>query len=323
MPQIDGEPSRARLERGPVSSDILLVGGDGDPQILRLWRAAAERGLRVRPLLTGISGTPALTWDIQSDELRTEAGPIDAACAFVREDVFTRRPPGDPEQTIGAHTWWLSVSGWLLGRTDIRLVNREQMRRAPTNKPRAMRRAAKHGLHVPRTLVTNDIREVNTLVRQGDWIHKPVAGGDHCRPLEGYDTAVRTLDYPFMVQERLVPPELRIYRIGERFLAFDVASDALDYRTSSATTLKAVRPPEALCRPLAALADELGLEFAAADFKSCPHTGQLLFLEINSNPMFVAFDIVAEGRLVAALLDLMVGAGAVGSVPESAQSVDR
>lgn len=288
-----------------MTNDILLVGGDADPQLLRLWRAAAERGLGVFPLLVGVSGTPALTWDLGSSELRTETGTVDVLGAFIREDVFNRAQTGTLERSIKSHTWWLSVSGWLLDHPEVQLVNRRHMSRAPTNKPQMLRRAAEHGFRVPRTLVTNDIREVNALVRTGEWVHKPVAGGDHCRPLDLYDTASRTLDYPFIVQERLVQPEMRIYRIGQQFFAFAVRSEVLDYRTSADTVLELVSPPETLCIPMAALADEMGLDFAAADFKSCPRTGELLFLEINSNPMFVAFDIVAEGKLVAALLDLM------------------
>jgi hypothetical protein len=55
--------------------------------------------------------------------------------------------------------------------------------------------------------------------------------------------------------------------------------------------------------------DEFGLDFGAADFKASPETGRPLFLEVNSAPMFAAFDRVAAGALCDAILDWLVAAG--------------
>jgi hypothetical protein len=49
--------------------------------------------------------------------------------------------------------------------------------------------------------------------------------------------------------------------------------------------------------------DEVGLDFGAADFKTCPDTGSYRFLEVNSAPMFAGFDRVAKGCLSAAILE--------------------
>lgn len=45
----------------------------------------------------------------------------------------------------------------------------------------------------------------------------------------------------------------------------------------------------------------------AADFKACPRTGRLLFLEVNSGPMFSAFDAAGHGCLTAAMADWLAG----------------
>jgi len=60
-------------------------------------------------------------------------------------------------------------------------------------------------------------------------------------------------------------------------------------------------PPE-LAQPMLQLAEELGLDYAAADFKTCPKSGRWLFLEMNTMPMYAAFDKAAGGKLVAAML---------------------
>jgi hypothetical protein len=51
--------------------------------------------------------------------------------------------------------------------------------------------------------------------------------------------------------------------------------------------------------------DRMGLDFAAADFKTCPETGRLLFLEINTGPMFAAFDQASDRAVSRALADLL------------------
>lgn len=59
---------------------------------------------------------------------------------------------------------------------------------------------------------------------------------------------------------------------------------------------------------LSRLTDRLGLNFGAADFKACPHTGHPLFLEFNNAPMFAAFDKACGGGMVDAILEsLLVG----------------
>ena len=64
--------------------------------------------------------------------------------------------------------------------------------------------------------------------------------------------------------------------------------------------------PAALARALLELAEALGLDWAAADFKTDPGSGELCFLEINSAPMFVAFDRACDGALTDALLDWLM-----------------
>jgi hypothetical protein len=44
------------------------------------------------------------------------------------------------------------------------------------------------------------------------------------------------------------------------------------------------------------------MDFGAADFKTDPDTRQLLFLELNSSPMFARFDQVSGGQLCAAII---------------------
>ncbi len=42
---------------------------------------------------------------------------------------------------------------------------------------------------------------------------------------------------------------------------------------------------------------ELQMDYGAADFKTDPETGELVFLELNSSPMFARFDLEINGQL--------------------------
>ncbi len=106
---------------------------------------------------------------------------------------------------------------------------------------------------------------------------------------------------PAIVQNRLVGPEIRIYIVGKHAFAFEVRSTSLDYRINQDVELEPVKlPPEV--DGLRALMSTLKMDFGAADFKTDPKTQRLVFLELNSSPMFVRFDQALNGALCKALI---------------------
>jgi hypothetical protein len=174
------------------------------------------------------------------------------------------------------------------------------------------------GLALASTVVTNDTATLAGRDADG-WILKPVDGGAHaeslgavCRDAAERDEFARA---PAILQRRLVAPDLRVFRVGDAWFAFALWADAVDYRAAARVRLERVAPEPALVEPLTALTDELGLDFAAADFKRCPDTSAFRFLEINSAPMFAAFDQRAEGAIADALVDRLVPSGASRSQP--------
>jgi hypothetical protein len=143
-------------------------------------------------------------------------------------------------------------------------------------------------------------------------IAKPVNGGDYTRELP--DTLKNaphrqgSLPAPSFVQERLVPPEVRVYSIGGRTFAFQLVADALDYRSTSDCAVLPIDVntlPASLLEGLASLMGRLSMDYGAADFKACPETGRLRFLEINNGPMFAAFDRASSGRLTRAMAEYL------------------
>lgn len=290
----------------PLRRSLLIVGGDADPNITALLAAAARSGVSHQTLLVGKSSHPSLTWDISSGELMLDDEPLECYAAFVRHDVFTALNDGKPSSQYRAMGWHTAVTGWLAAHPEVFIFNRRNLNQV-TNKPLVLKLAQDCGLAIPQTLITND-RERLTDFRSG--VVKPINGGGYCEPLA--DVLERTpvkdgrTAAPAIVQQRLVPPELRLYAVGDRYFAFNVISPELDYRSTQNCRVEPTEVPSQLIEGFTALLASLGLDFAAADFKTCPDTGELLFLEVNNGPMFAAFDLATSGELCHTMIQTLM-----------------
>jgi hypothetical protein len=289
---------------------ILVAGGDRDPNLRALVKTLEERGEPVCFLQVGESHHPWITWELESGRLLVDGEEILPRAAFVRYDVFTNLADGRPASSFRAGAWYTAVMGWLAAHEEVKILNRRSMH-SSTNKPHALDVARRAGLGVPSTLVSNHLAGLAAFTPERQKIVKPINGGGYCQHLD--DVLARTASQdggvaaaPALVQPELVPPEVRVFGIGNRFLAFSVASDDLDYRERQSARVEPLpEVPAGLAQGLGRLMDPLGLDFGAADFKTCPETGKLLFLEINSGPMFAAFDQASGGAVSGALADFL------------------
>lgn len=285
---------------------LLLAGGDADPNLARLLRRATQRRLPHRTLLVGAAGAPGLNWRLADDTLSIDGVAIRPTALFLRYDVFEHLADRRSESRDRAGRWYTALLSWALAHDELAFLNRGYGARQ-SSKPHVLHLAARMGLDVPETLVATAPELADPAGWPAGWIVKPVNGGEHTRPLEEAlaDPAwrARAAREPAILQRRLIGPELRVYRIGARWFGFLLRSPALDYRTDPGVEVAHVPAPAALTPALGRLMDALGLDFGAADFKTCPDTGRLLFLEVNSAPMFAAFDRVAASALSDAMLD--------------------
>lgn len=306
------EMARRASAPAPLHTDrpVLIAGGEADPNIRSILRRARERELPVLELLAGPGRTPALTWDVQADTLALDGRAVRPGAGFMRYDVF--HAMADKRAAVGfrAQAWYTALHGWLLAHDDVRMVNRAYA--GQTNKPFMLRMAAACGLRIPRTCITNELDALERMDDAAEMIAKPVPGGGFTQMVS---ELLRTTQRqgglsaaPAIVQQRLVAPEVRIYGIGGRFVPFDVISAQLDYRADTSTRVEP-RPlasiDPALVGALGRLMDRLGMEYGAADFKTDVETGELVFLEVNSGPMFVAFDRASGYAVSDAILDYL------------------
>ncbi len=293
---------------------LMFVGGGEDPQLRRLAEAAHARGVGVAPMITMDEGPRGLLWRIDSEgaaEMLDESGaPVSAHAAFLRQDVFKYLRTNAEMDNVDARAWRVLLEAWLAAHPEVRRFNQRFFLKDSANKPFALIQAQRAGLKIPRTRLTTLASELRAWAQEEEVVYKPIDGGDHCRVLtvenlEMYGEGV--LPRPYIFQERLVAPEIRIFRVGPKFFAFRVDSPSLDYREHQDAQLTPIEPPAELLEGLTAVSDELGLNFCAADFKTRASDGALCFMEINSNPMFAGFDLACDGALCGGMLDVLMG----------------
>jgi len=280
---------------------VLIAGGDQDPNLLRLANTLEQRKTPHFFLKTG-GEKPWLSWDLTCDQLLLNGKPIRPTAAFVRHDVFSQLANPRPAVSKRAFAWYTAVTGWLAAHPEVRFLNRASMH-SGTNKPYALFLAQQVGLAIPPTLIVNHLGRAEAFLGDYPKIVKPINGGGYCQKLKDVVERTQTTEEriaasPAIVQHQLVQPEYRIYRIGEHFLGFAMVTPSLDYRVNQDCEVQPWEPrPKSLLNGFKRLTDKMGLNFAAGDFKSHPDTNELMFLEVNSGPMFAAFDIAGNGDL--------------------------
>lgn len=285
---------------------VLVAGGIRDPNLITIVDTLKSKKIDVIPLLIEAGTSPPIFWEVATDEIVLNKKTLRCSAAFIRRDVFN---DNGFDANYRASAWFTMIQGWLMACPQIRVLNRDHIGKT-TNKVYALRLAHSCGLPIPRTLVSNDIRHLETLNMLNNAVAKPITGGGYCKPIEEVvsetvlDDSVSST--PAIVQSKHSGPDVRIYGINNTFIGFRIYADKIDYRESSNRSIKLVESlPTQTTKLLRRLMTTLGLNWCAADFKDDPGTGKLIFLEINSNPMFSVFDNVAHGRIVDAVVGFL------------------
>ena len=272
-------------------------------------QALARRG--VRPIRFNTDLFPSsikLSARERTAHLFTETGEQVSAtevCAVWARKLWSPRMADDLDERYRSMCVRESIAaleGFLDALHDARWVNDLQRQRAAENKQRQLRLAARAGLRVPRTLVTNDPAAARHFFveTEGQTVAKllrPIAVSmDAATPFvytsrvseEDLDHA-ETLRHSPMVFQELIPKacELRVACVAGK--TFAGALDASD-TSRGQTDWRRVAPeecrwqqaqlPTEVASGLQALMSELGLVFGAVDL-ICTPSGEYVFLEVN------------------------------------------
>lgn len=319
--------------------DLVVVTGATDPNTRCILAAAQAVGVTVAPVIPGPDREPAVSWDPVTGTLWLDGAPVRARGAFLRYDVFgpggavPGRGPMDQGRADRALGWYSTLASWASADESLRMFNRTTEQRAGL-KGYAIARAAALGVPVPATRLTNDRAAIDALGPPDRLIAKPAGGGSYCRPVDALvaDEAAwpdGRAPAPAIVQDRLDYPEVRVFLVGGAPFVFETTARTLDFRSdrdSVTTHVPPSRVPPALMARLMALARDLRLDFCAFDLKTRPGApatgpmGNLVFLEVNSGPMFSAFDALAGGALAQAMVRwLVTGSTALAGQPLAAE----
>ena len=121
----------------------------------------------------------------------------------------------------------------------------------------------------------------------------PVQGGAHTRRLTPGELTPENLASlhlaPISIQDEISGTNIRAFVAGERVLACEIATGAIDFRDDEMpdiTPHRLTSETEEMCR---AIARRLGLVWTGIDFRLTP-AGVYVFLEANPSPMFKGFE---------------------------------
>lgn len=308
-------------------SPIVLLGAEDDEHIMALAQELRTRGecpLIIDPRLFPRQLALSLGADMTDIRVGDHAGLLPRA-VYVRS-LYTdpaghrtnveRSMDENWRRTSAAlterwHLWSSLLYRW--SELGVPLYNPAECAQ-PLTKPYQLALLRRAGLPVPRTLWTNDPAAVRAFAEtNAGTIYKPVHGGAHTRKLEPSDLEparlARLQASPVCFQELLPGRNLRVYVVDERVVcALSVESDELDFREVQPRVTTIELGPE-LARQCLAAARCLGLRFTGMDLREDAQ-GQPLFLELNSSPMFLGFEHLANVKIGSALCDALATGGA-------------
>src|SRR5829696_1895593 len=292
---------------------VLLLTHSGDFYTIDLVaQALARRG--VRPIRFNTDLFPssiklsAHAGDERTAHLFTETGEQISATevrAVWARKLWTPRMTGDLDERYRSMCVGESIAaleGFLDALHDARWVNDLQRQRAAENKQRQLRLAARAGLHIPRTLVTNDPAAARQFFAEteGQTVAKllrPITVSMDAVESFVYTNRVRKEDlagaealrHSPMVFQELIPKacELRVACVaGEMFAgALDASGTSrghTDWRRVAPEECRwqMAQLPTEVASGLQTLMSELGLVFGAVDL-ICTPSGEYVFLEVN------------------------------------------
>jgi glutathione synthase/RimK-type ligase-like ATP-grasp enzyme len=177
--------------------------------------------------------------------------------------------------------------------------------------PVQLARVAALGVPVPATLLGNDPEAVRAFAaRHPRCILKPIQGGAHTRRLEPRHLSAANLANlalaPVTIQEEIAGTDVRVFVAGERVLACEVRTDAIDFRDDPDARIVPCALPTDVADWCVRAARTLDLLWTGIDLRRTLD-GRHIFLEANQSPMFLGFESRSGLPLTAALTSLLAG----------------
>ncbi|MBZ6114581.1 MULTISPECIES: ATP-grasp ribosomal peptide maturase [Streptomyces] len=255
-------------------------------------------------------------------EVRT--GTRSVALDAVRSVYWRRpRPYSAPDGLKGPDAGWCAqqahhgLGGILATLPGAHYVNHPWRNRAAEYKPAQLTAAARCGLHVPPTLLTNDVERARQFIRDhGPVVYKPLYNGEYVGPdgqgltvwveevvMADVDTGVAHTMHLFQTRVDKVA-DVRLTAVGNQLFAVRIdGSPGLDWRRHyDDLHYSLIDTPPDVVKGVHEYLAAFGLTYGAFDF-GLDAAGRWHWYECNPNGQFAWFPDPITGRITAALAD--------------------
>lgn len=309
------------MSRKITSKRALIVSDEGDLHTRAVRWALRQMGCDVS--IWDVSCVPSkqcLSYSFDAEDATISiSGAGRDLCLTKFDSIWLRRPRGGPphpstsasDETFAVRETQAAVQGALhvLSQADSFWVNSIEARARANSKPTQLLAAKRAGLAIPRTLISNDPKEIRRFHSRcgGDIIYKPFFPAEWQSDETGfyktYTTRLKSEQLeddlllalaPGCYQEEITKRfEVRVIAFGERLLAARIDSQSmtgyeLDYRTDFANVLPI--QPQALPSEVQAgirnVMKTLGIQFGCFDIL-VSSGGAWIFLEVNEMGQFL------------------------------------
>lgn len=293
-----------------MNKSVLIFGGDKDFNVTRfLNRISSTSDIEIIPCIFGQSGDPSFTYDLQNKGLYINNKEIKVDSVFLRYDVFSFLDTGDEEMQRKSSAFYTAFLAWLNDQEKVKVLNKNYYKSSRTNKITALKLAQEHGFAVPETYVSNDMSMLEEKLNSKKYIYKELEGGSYTEEIkkDQLDSNLKPkADYPFFIQEKLIQPEIRVFRVVDSYFSFKMISDSLDYRANNNVKIEYIETSDELREKVKKVTDALNLNYSALDLKTHEETGELMFLEANSQAMFAAFDEHVDFAITDSMINYLI-----------------
>ncbi|MFB7615094.1 ATP-grasp ribosomal peptide maturase [Kitasatospora sp. NPDC056181] len=313
-----------------------MAGGGGSVLVLTnsldvtadvVLRVLAGRGVPVvrfdpgADLHSGASLTAAYGAGGQRGVLRTSSRALDLTrvrSVWVRRASPYEGPPqlGAQERRFAAAQSLWGAGGVLASLAGAHYVNHPWSNRAAEYKPAQLAVARRHGLSVPDTLITNELRAAREFAagRAGGVVYKPlwntayeVDGLPHqvwVRQVRADELTAGVETCPHMFQAKVDKAfDVRLTAVGGRLFAIRIDSPDLDWRRrQDLMECTPIAVPEQVARAVTDFLGELRLVYGAFDF-AVARSGEWYFLECNPNGQWAWQPPETTGAIAQAIAD--------------------
>lgn len=288
---------------------IGIVGAENEVHSLHMKKVL--QALKAQVLVIDTLAFPdRATLSLGDKRTSYQGRPIDDIKTFYVRTVFYSLPPYDLEEkrqagNLDMENWYTEyaaererqslLSSWLRGMSlaGKRVINPVESFDLHYLKPFQLAILRKNGIPVPRTLVTNDARDVLKFKKEvKKVVYKPVAGGAGCQLMKDEDWAQERLSLlqgaPVLFQEYIPGENIRAYVIADKVVSTGIIhTKEVDYREHEEGVEK-VALPKPVQQTCVRAMQACGMKFTGIDLKMTPK-GDFVFIECNPSAMFLGF----------------------------------